>query len=161
MPGCGTDFRPECLLSSTLAFVIQIVEKASSLAVRGTQPSLPGTLRLVGLEVCPATRPRLQGFNARTLSRGILFPDPWDALRSPSLRAQRSLTTLSTASPPDLHLSGHEFFDLRPPTVALELFPSSEFTNFCIASSCCSMDSTSLNWVRQRSRLWSGRWMRK
>ena len=27
------------------------------------------------------------------------------------------------------------------------------FTNFCIAFSCCSMDATSLNWVRQRSRL--------
>ncbi len=161
MPGCGTDFRPECLRSSTLAFVIQIVEKASSLAVRSTQPSLPGTLRLVGLEVCSATHPRPQEFNARTLARGILFPDPWNALRSPSLRARRPLTTPNPASPPDLHLLGHGFFELRPPTVALELLPSSEFTNCCIASSCCSMDSTSLNWVRQRSRLWSGRWMRK
>src|SRR5260221_9521783 len=34
-------------------------------------------------------------------------------------------------------------------------------TSFCIASCWCVMDSTSLNWVRQRSRLWPGRWTRK
>ena len=30
-------------------------------------------------------------------------------------------------------------------------------TSFIIRSYCCSMDSTSLNWVRQRSRLWPSR----
>ncbi len=36
-----------------------------------------------------------------------------------------------------------------------------ESANFCIASSFFSMLSTSLNWVRARSRLWFGRWTRK
>ncbi len=30
-------------------------------------------------------------------------------------------------------------------------------TSFSMAACCCSMDSTSLNWVRQRSRLWPSR----
>ena len=34
-------------------------------------------------------------------------------------------------------------------------------TSLSIAVSCRSMDSTSLNWVRQRSRLWPSRWTLK
>lgn len=45
--------------------------------------------------------------------------------------------------------------------LAPTLTQDSFFTIACICSHFCSMSATSLNWVRQRSRLWSSLWMWK
>ena len=48
----------------------------------------------------------------------------------------------------DFKFAGAELSILHP-----TLLPSKDSTNWFIASSCFSMDSTSLNWARHRSRL--------